>query len=32
MSTMRKLRRFTVWTALKWVLAIAIALLAVFPI
>ncbi|RYE41673.1 MAG: carbohydrate ABC transporter permease [Hyphomicrobiales bacterium] len=29
---MRKLRRFTVWTALKWVLAIAIALLAVFPI
>ena len=32
MSTMRKLRRFTVWIALKWVLAIAIALLAVFPI
>lgn len=32
MSTMRKLRRFTVWTALKWLLAIAIALLAVFPI
>lgn len=32
MSTMRKLRRFTVWTALKWALAIAIALVAVFPI
>jgi len=32
MSTMRKLRRFTMWTALKWVLAIAIALIAVFPI
>lgn len=32
MSTMRKLRRFTVWTALKWVFAIAIALVAVFPI
>ncbi len=32
MSTMRKLRRFTVWTALKWLLAIAIALIAVFPI
>ncbi len=32
MSTMRKLRRFTVWTALKWALAIAIALIAVFPI
>jgi len=32
MSTMRKLRRITVWTALKWALAIAIALVAVFPI
>lgn len=32
MSTMRKLRRFTLWTALKWALAIAIALVAVFPI
>lgn len=32
MSTMRKLRRFTPWTALKWALAIAIALVAVFPI
>ncbi|MBL8593398.1 MAG: carbohydrate ABC transporter permease [Devosia sp.] len=29
---MRKLRRFTLWTALKWALAIAIALVAVFPI
>jgi len=32
MSPMRKLRRFTLWTALKWALAIAIALVAVFPI
>jgi multiple sugar transport system permease protein len=32
MTTMRKLRRFTLWTALKWALAIAIALVAVFPI
>ena len=32
MSTMRKLRRFTLWTALKWALAIAVALVAVFPI
>jgi multiple sugar transport system permease protein len=32
MSTMRKQRRLTVWTALKWALALAIALVAVFPI
>lgn len=32
MSSMRRLRRFTVWTALKWLLAVAIALVAVFPI
>lgn len=32
MSTMRKLRRFTLWTVLKWALAIAVALVAVFPI